>query len=123
MPSLSPCVDADFDQVSVGIPTSKPSRAITKIKQLMDENKPPKTDINATFCNVGLADAPVLNNNHTPPMLTVACSGTSPASTMSVLTTPRTKTRRSLRLGLAMRPIDESVASTAHYGLSVMDNS
>ena len=51
MPPLSPCVDADFDQVSVGIPTSKPSHQITKItknKQSTDKNKPPETDINTT---------------------------------------------------------------------------
>ena len=44
MPQLSPCVDADFAWVSVGIPTSKPSRQITKTtkitknKQLTDKN-------------------------------------------------------------------------------------
>ena len=38
MPPLSPCVDADFARVSVGIPTSKPSRAITKINELTYEN-------------------------------------------------------------------------------------
>ena len=30
MPPLSPCVNADFDRVSVGIPKSKPSHAIKK---------------------------------------------------------------------------------------------
>ena len=34
MPPLSPCVDADFDRVSVEISKSKPSRAITKINEL-----------------------------------------------------------------------------------------
>ena len=38
MPSLSPCVDADFSRVSVEIPKSKPSRAITKINELTYEN-------------------------------------------------------------------------------------
>ena len=38
MPPLSPCVDADFARVSVGIPMSKPSRAITKINELTYEN-------------------------------------------------------------------------------------
>ena len=38
MPPLSPCVDADFSRVSVGIPKSKPSRAITKINELTYEN-------------------------------------------------------------------------------------
>ena len=38
MPPLSPCVDAEFAQVSVGIPKSKPSRAITKINQLTYKN-------------------------------------------------------------------------------------
>ena len=56
-------------------------------------------------------------------MLTVALSGTSPASTMSVLTTPRTKTCRSLRLALTMRPIDKSFAPNAHYRPSLMENS
>ena len=37
MPPLSPCVDADFDRISVGILKSKPSRAITKINKLMYE--------------------------------------------------------------------------------------
>ena len=126
MPPLSLCVDADFSRVSVGIPTSKPSHQITKItkiKKLTDKNNQPETEINATSCNVGSADAPVLNNNPPPPMLTVACSSTSPASTMSVLTTRLTKTRQLLRLALAMRPIDEYIAITMHYGPSVMDNS
>ena len=30
MPPLSPCVNAESDRVSVGIPKSKPSRAIKK---------------------------------------------------------------------------------------------
>ena len=34
MPPLSPCVDDEFDRVSVGIPKSKPSRVITKINEL-----------------------------------------------------------------------------------------
>ena len=38
MPSLSPCVDADFARVSVGIPKSKHSRVITKINKLTYEN-------------------------------------------------------------------------------------
>ena len=38
MPPLSPCVDTDFDQVSVEIPKSKPSRAITKINKLTHKN-------------------------------------------------------------------------------------
>ena len=38
MPLLSPCVDTDFAQVSVGIPKSKPSCAIAKINKLMYEN-------------------------------------------------------------------------------------
>ena len=38
MPPLSPCVDADFSRVSVEIPKSKPSRAITKINKLTYEN-------------------------------------------------------------------------------------
>ena len=38
MPPLSPCVDADFAQVSLGIPKLKPSRAITKINKLTYEN-------------------------------------------------------------------------------------
>ena len=55
-------------------------------------------------------------------MLKVARRGTSPAITMSVLTTPRTKTRQSPRQALAVRPIDEYVLWNAHYGPSVMDN-
>ena len=39
MPSLSLCVDADFARVSVGVPTSKSSRAITKINELTYENR------------------------------------------------------------------------------------
>ena len=38
MPPLSPCVHADFARVSVCIPKSKPSRAITNIKKLAYEN-------------------------------------------------------------------------------------
>ena len=38
MPPLSPCVDADFARVSVGISMSKPSCAITKIKELTYDN-------------------------------------------------------------------------------------
>ena len=38
MPPLSLCVDADFARVSVGIPKSKPSHAITKINELTYEN-------------------------------------------------------------------------------------
>ena len=38
MPPLSPCINADFARVSVGIPKSKPSRAITKINELTYEN-------------------------------------------------------------------------------------
>ena len=38
MPPLSPCVDTDFAQVSVGIPKSKPSCAIAKINKLTYEN-------------------------------------------------------------------------------------
>ena len=38
MPPLSPCVNADFARVSVGIPKSKPSRAITTINELTYEN-------------------------------------------------------------------------------------
>ena len=38
MPLLSLCVDADFARVSVGIPKSKLSRAITKINELTYEN-------------------------------------------------------------------------------------
>ena len=38
MPPLSLCVDADFAWVSVGIPKSKHSRAITKINKLTYEN-------------------------------------------------------------------------------------
>ena len=65
---------------------------------------------------------PSLLNPPPPLMLTVACSGTSPASTMSVLTTIRTKTHQSLRQALAMKHISESVASTTHYGTSVTEN-
>ena len=72
----------------------------------------PETDINATSYDVRLSDAPVLTNYPHPTMLTVACTGNSPSSSMSVLTTPRTKTRRSLRRDLAIGPIDDSVAST-----------
>ena len=35
---LSPCVETDFAQISVGIPKSKPSHAITKINELTYEN-------------------------------------------------------------------------------------
>ena len=38
MPQLSPCVGADFARVSVGIPKSKPSHAITKINKSTYEN-------------------------------------------------------------------------------------
>ena len=38
MPTLSPCVDAEFSRISVGIPKSKPSCAITKINELTYEN-------------------------------------------------------------------------------------
>ena len=38
------------------------------------------------------------------------------------MNTPHTKTRRSLQLALAMRPIEKSVVLTAHYGPSVMEN-
>ena len=38
MPLLFPCVDAEFSRFSVGIPKSKPSRAIKKINELMYEN-------------------------------------------------------------------------------------
>ena len=38
MPPLSLCVDAAFARVSVGVPMSKPSRAITKINELTYEN-------------------------------------------------------------------------------------
>ena len=38
MPPLSPCVDAEFSRVSVSIPKSKPSRAITKTNELMYKN-------------------------------------------------------------------------------------
>ena len=39
MPPLSTCVDANFTRVSVGIPKSKPSRAITKINELTYKNR------------------------------------------------------------------------------------
>ena len=38
MPPLSPCVGADFAWVSVGIPKSKPFRAIIKINELTYKN-------------------------------------------------------------------------------------
>ena len=38
MPPLSPCIDADFSRVSVGIPKSKHSRTITKINELTYKN-------------------------------------------------------------------------------------
>ena len=39
MPPLSPCVNTDFDWVSVGITKSKPSHAITKINKLTYNNE------------------------------------------------------------------------------------
>ena len=75
MPPLSPCVDADLARVSVGVPTSKPYRQITKttkVKQLTDKNKSPDNDINETSCDIGSDDAPILDNNPpTPLILTV----------------------------------------------------
>ena len=38
MPPLSPCLDAGFARVSVGIPKSKPSHAITKTNKLTYKN-------------------------------------------------------------------------------------
>ena len=47
MPPLSPCVNAEFSQVSVGIPKSKHSRAIPKINKLTYENE---YDSDGEFC-------------------------------------------------------------------------
>ena len=38
MPPLSPYIDTDFAWVSVGIPKSKPSRAIARINELTYKN-------------------------------------------------------------------------------------
>ena len=94
MPPLSPCFNADFAWVSVGIPKSKPSRVITK---------PPKSNNRRTRIShqrrtsmqhpvtSDLSMHPSLLTPPPPPMLTVSCSGTAPASTIRVLTTPCTK--------------------------------
>ena len=60
--------------------------------------------------------------NQPPPVSTVACNGTSPASTIGLASATHPQPRRSARQDVSMQSTEPSVASIVHYGQSVMDN-
>ena len=91
MPPLSLCVDTDFAQASVGIPKSKPSRAITKINELTYENQYDLDGELGPFLNAVEGERECYEVDEDGEFPDVICAGSDSGAVASSITTKRAK--------------------------------